>query len=285
MGDGAGDGRGGIDAARELADFLRGRRERLTPEMVGLRPRRPGRTPGLRREEVAQLASVSADYVTRLEQARGLRPSAEVINALSRALHLDDDETAYLYGLAGHAPPTRPTAQDTIGSLTALVTALSPLPAMLVDDHFDIRAWNPEMSALMLDFDSVPPGQRNTIWLCAMHPAMPAYYRDRARIMREGIADLRAAWASRPEDSALAELVQTLCRDSAEFARFWDQRDVKVTADGIKKLRHATAGPLDVHYNTLTPLGDRHWRLYVYRAADPASQQTLDTIVSGVTTQ
>lgn len=279
MGDDPG---GSIDTARELADFLRGRRENLTPDMVGLRPRRPGRTPGLRREEVAELASVSTDYVTRLEQARGLRPSTEVIDALSRALRLDDDETAYLYGLAGHAPPARPTAEDTIGSLTALVQALSPLPAMLVDDHFDIRAWNPEMSALMLDFDSVAAEQRNTIWLCAMHPAMTTYYRDRARIMREGIADLRAAWASRPEDRALAALVHTLCRDSAEFAQLWEQRDVKITADGIKQVRHPIAGPLDVHYNTLTPLGDRHWRLYVYRAADPASQRTLDSIVSKV---
>jgi transcriptional regulator with XRE-family HTH domain len=207
------DGPDGIDAARELAGFLRGRRERLSPDMVGLPPRRTGRTPGLRREEVAQLASVSTDYITRLEQARGLRPSAEVIDALARALRLDDDETAYLYGLAGHALPTRPTAQDTIGSLTDLVTALSPLPAMLVDDHFDIHAWNPEMNALMLDFADVPPAQRNTIWLCAMHPAMPAYYRDRERIMREGIADLRAAWAKRPEDTALAELVHTLRGD------------------------------------------------------------------------
>lgn len=277
-----GESSSGIDTSRELADFLRGRRERLSPAMVGLPVRSPGRTPGLRREEVAQLASVSADYVTRLEQARGLRPSAEVIDALARALRLDDDETAYLYGLAGHALPPRSTAEDTIGSLTALVVALSPLPAMLVDDHFDIRAWNPEMSALMLDFAVLPQAQRNTIWLCAMHPAMSVYYRDRDRIMREGIADLRAAWASRPEDSALAELVHTLGRDSAEFARFWEQRDVKITADGIKELRHATAGPLDVYFNTLTPLGNRNWRLYVYRAADAASQQTLDTIVSTV---
>jgi hypothetical protein len=118
-----------------------------------------------------------------------------------------------------------------------------------------------------------------------MHPAMTTYYRDRPRIMREGIADLRAAWASRPDDDGLAALVHTLCRDSVEFAQLWAQRDVKITADGIKKVRHATAGPLDVHYNTLTPLGDGHWRLYVYRAADPVSQRTLDTIVSNVGTR
>lgn len=264
-----------------LADFLRSRRERLTPEQVGLPPRRASRTPGLRREDVARLAHVSTDYVTRLEQARGLRPSADVVAALARALRLDDDETAYLYGLSGHAYPGRPPAQDTVSSLAGLVDALSPLPAMLVDDHFDIRAWNPQMSALMIDFATLPSEQRNTAWLCVMHPAMADYYRDHVKIMREGIADLRAASAARPADSALSGLIRTLSEQSPTFAELWRQRDVKISGQGVKQLRHAVHGPLDVRYDTMTPLEDHTWRLYVYRAADAESQKVLDAITSG----
>lgn len=271
-----------IDTSRELADFLRTRRERLTPEDVGLPPRRAGRTPGLRREDVAALAHVSTDYVSRLEQARGLRPSADVIDALAGALRLSDDETAYLYRLSGHVFPSRRTADETVDSLRALVTALSPLPAMLVDERFDIVAWNPEMSALMVDFANIPDSQRNTVWLCVLHPALVDFYRDREKILREGIADLRAAWAARPDDPALTGLVQTLRRRSPEFSELWQQRDVHVLAQGVKRLRHAEHGDVNVHYDTLTPLGDHGWRVYVYRAADQPSQRALDAIAAGV---
>jgi transcriptional regulator with XRE-family HTH domain len=270
-----------MDATRELANFLRDRRERLTPGMVGLPERGAGRTPGLRREEVAQLANVSTDYVTRLEQGRGLRPSADVIDALARALRLDADESTYLFDLVGHVPPARQSRSSTATSLAALVDALSPLPAMLVDEHFDIRAWNREMSSLMLDFADVAPAERNLIRLCVLHPLFRTFYRDRADIMREGIADLRSAWATRPDDVALARLVHEMIRDSAEFAELWEQRDVRIRSEGTKSICHPSHGPLEVRYNALTPLGDSAWRIYVYRAADEGSQQVLDRITTG----
>lgn len=272
---------GNVDAIQELAVFLRTRRERLAPRDLGLPERqRLRRTPGLRREEVAELASVSVDYVIRLEQGRGLRPSAEVLDALAGALRLSDDERAYLFDLAGQRSAIRQQPKDSAAeSLERLVRDLSPLPAMLLDHRFDILAWNREMAALMtLDFHELPDRQRNSFWLCMLHPALRDFYRDRERVIRESIADLRAAWAAHPDDTALADLVNELTSGSEEFARLWALRDVRVNGRGQKPLLHPEAGPLTVEFEVLAPLQDQDQRLIVYRAADAASQAALDRI-------
>jgi len=269
-----------VDAIHELAVFLRARREALEPAEAALTGRgRARRTPGLRREEVAELANVSVDYVIRLEQGRGLRPSADVLEALARALRLNDDEHSYVFDLARHWTPARGQDSST-NSLRALVDALSPLPAMLVNCRFDILAWNAELAALMIDFAELPPEHRNTLWLCVLHPAMRDFYRDRERVIREGIADLRAAWAAQPDDASLGDLVGTLTSQSTEFADLWEQRDVMVNGHGRKRLLHPEVGPLSIDYDVLTPLGDSGHRLIVYQAADPDSQIALDKIVS-----
>jgi transcriptional regulator with XRE-family HTH domain len=269
-----------MDTTRELAAFLRTRRERLAPADVGLpAPRRPRRTPGLRREEVAELAGVSVDYVVRLEQGRGVRPSPAVLDALARALRLSEDERGYLFDLAGQRPAARSTgARRAASALAYLVDDLSPLPAMLIDYRFDVLAWNAEMAALMLDFGEVPDGRRNTLWLCLMHPALRDFYVDRERIIRECIAELRTACAAHPDDGVLADLIATLASCSEEFARLWALRDVKVNGRGRKRLLHPKAGPLTVAYEVLAPIQDPHQRLVIYRAADPASQAALDTL-------
>ena len=270
---------GTVDVAHELAVFLRARRERLAPEDVGLPlRRRTRRTPGLRREEVAELAGVSVDYVIRLEQGRGLRPSPEVLGALSAALRLSDDEHTYLFDLARHWSAARRTSRAETGSLSPLVRALSPLPAMVVDHRFDIVAWNPEMAWLMLDFPELPDDQQNTLVLCVLHPAFADFYKDRERVIREGIADLRAAWAAHPGDTALADLVERLRSRSEEFARLWERRDVRVNGRGTKALLHPRVGSLAIEYDVLNPLGDPGRRLIVYRAADASSQEKLDTV-------
>jgi transcriptional regulator with XRE-family HTH domain len=270
-----------VDATRELAAFLRTRRERLAPEDVALPPRRGRRrTPGLRREDVADLAGVSVDYVIRLEQGRGLRPSADVLEALAGALRLTEDERAYLFDLARQRPATRRGGHLAPDPMARLVRDLSPLPAMLINHRFDLLAWNPEMAGLMLDFAELPEDQRNTLWLCLVKPELRTFYRDRERIVREGIADLRAAWAAHPDDVALAGLVADLRAASAEFARLWEQRDVRVNGRGTKPLLHPRLGPLTVEFEVLCPLGDPDQRLIVYRAADVASQAALDVITA-----
>ncbi|MFG2722422.1 helix-turn-helix transcriptional regulator [Streptomyces sp. NPDC048416] len=266
-----------VDATQELAVFLRTRREQLDPDALGLPARRATRrTPGLRREEVAELAGVSVDYVVRLEQARGPRPSADVLDALARALRLPPVERAYLFDLAQPRPRTA-DAPTTIAAppLARLVDDLAPLPAMLLNHRYDILAWNREMAALLLDFGALPPGRRNAMWLCLAHPELSARYADRERVVREGVAHLRAAWAAHPQDPVLTGLIDELHAADAEFARLWAARDITVGGRGHKVLHHPEAGPLALDAEVLAPLHDPDQRLLLFRAANDASRAAL----------
>ncbi|HZE37972.1 MAG TPA: helix-turn-helix transcriptional regulator [Stackebrandtia sp.] len=269
-----------MDRTQELAAFLRSRRESLSPNDFDLTSRRRSRrTPGLRREEVAELAGISIDYIVRLEQARGLRPSADVVEALARALRLNPDERAYLFGLAQHRPRnTDKPSTAAAPPLARLVADLSPLPAMLMNHRYDILDWNAEMARLLLDFDTLPPPRRNSMWLCLMHPGIREFYVDRERVVREGIAHLRAAWATHPDDQALSDLITEFIGHDEEFARFWAERDVKVNGRGHKTLRHPEVGMLTMHFEVLIPLQDPDQRLLIYRAADEQSQSALDRL-------
>ncbi|WP_367140736.1 MULTISPECIES: helix-turn-helix domain-containing protein [Streptomyces] len=270
-----------MDTAQELAAFLRSRREGLDPGRLGLPShRRPRRTPGLRREEVAELAGVSTDYVVRLEQGRGLRPSVEVLAALARALRLDPSERDYLFDLAGRRRPgsTGGPAAGAAPSLARLVGDLSPLPAMLLDHRYDILAWNPEMARLLPGFEAVPPSRRNAMWLCLLHPEMRGFYADREQVLRDGIAHLRAAWAAHPEDRELSGLIAEFVTQDEDFARLWSQREVSVNGRGRKLLRHPVAGAITVDFEVLLPLQDPGLRLLVYRAADEESRASLDRL-------
>jgi transcriptional regulator with XRE-family HTH domain len=269
-----------VNATAELAAFLRARRERLTPADVGLPHRRQTRrTPGLRREEVAELAGVSTDYIVRLEQARGLRPSPDVLDSLAAALRLSPDERAYLFDLAQHRLPDGARGGGAANSLIKLVDDVSPLPAMLVDHRFDLLAWNAEMSALMLDFATVPPRQRNMVWICLMRSELHDFYVDREQSVRSMIADLRAAWAAHPDDRALAELIAELRSASSEFDGYWAQHDVRVNGRGHKRLCHPTIGPLTIEYEVLIPLQDPDQRLIIYRPADEASRAAMTGLI------
>ncbi len=270
-----------VDTTQELAAFLRSRRERLDPQDFGLASRRR-RTPGLRREEVAELAGVSIDYVVRLEQARGLRPSADVVEALARALRLAPDERVYLYDLARRRPRrTDKLATTAPPPLAQLVADLSPQPAMLMNHRYDILAWNTEMTRLLVDFGTLPPARRNAMWLCLMHPAVREMYVDRERVVRDGIAHLRTAWAAHPDDQALSDLIDEFITRDEEFARWWGERDVKVNGRGRKVLRHPDVGVLVVTFEVLVPLEDRDQRLLVYRAEDDAGRSALDRLRAG----
>ncbi|WP_338773201.1 helix-turn-helix transcriptional regulator [Nocardia vulneris] len=270
------------DRTHELAAFLRDRRERLAPGDLGLPQRKQARrTPGLRREEVAELAGVSTDYIVRLEQARGLRPSPEVLDALAQALRLNADERAYLFDLAQQRQPNagKPSTVPA-PALAMLVADLSPLPAMLINHRYDILAWNPEMARLIIDFDTLPAQHRNTMWLCLMEPSMRDFYVERERIIREGIADLRAAWAAHPDDQALGDLIGEFIAHSSEFEAAWARHDVRVQGRGAKPLRHPIVGRLVVNFEVLMPVQDPDQRIVIYRAADEDSQAALDRLAA-----
>jgi MmyB-like transcription regulator ligand binding domain len=124
------------------------------------------------------------------------------------------------------------------------------------------------MARLLLDFDILPPSRRNAMWLCLTHPEIRELYVDRERVVREGIAHLRAAWAEHPDDQALTDLIAELIARDEEFARLWAERDVKVNGRGRKVLRHPDAGVIALHFEVLMPLQDPDQRLLLYRAAD-----------------
>ena len=253
----------------ELGAVLRAWRARLSPADVGLPAGSRRRTPGLRREEVGQLAGVSTDYVTRLEQARGSHPSDAVLAALAKALRLTDVERDHLYDLAGARPPApgricgspRP-------SVRRLMERFADLPALLVDAKMDVLAWNAMAIALLGDLDSVPPAERNIAWQCFLNPtgrvrAGPA---ELARMERAVVADLRAAAGRYPDDPGLRRLVDELRRRSAAFERLWQQRPVGARHSDRKRIAHPELGVLELDCDVLHVFGDDQW-LIVYSAA------------------
>ncbi|MDX2848116.1 helix-turn-helix transcriptional regulator [Actinacidiphila glaucinigra] len=255
----------------QLADFLRRSRARLAPSDVGLAVGSRRRTPGLRREEVAQLAGMSADYYTRLEQARGPRPSRQILGSLARALRLTEDERDHLFHLAGEEPPR--DARDAGGTghvrpgLLLVLDRLDDVPAQVVSDAGDVLAQNAMAAALVGDAVSWPPRERNIVRRFFLDPAARRLFPpgDRAEHARRHVAHLRAVLAARPEDARAAALVGELRCRSAEFATLWDQHEVAVRRADVKRFLHPVVGPLELECEVLLS-AEQHQRLIVYTA-------------------
>ncbi|WP_344015866.1 helix-turn-helix transcriptional regulator [Pseudonocardia xinjiangensis] len=246
---------------RELADFLRRRREALRPADVGLTAGSRRRTPGLRREEVAQLAGVSADYCMRLEQQRSSQPSTQVVAALARALRLTDDERDHLYVLAGHQAPTGRLAGDHVRpGLMHLLDALPATPAQILGDLGDLLAQNEMARYLFGEVCSEREESRNVVvrWFTdprvrAAHPQDEHEY-----LSRVHVADLRAAVARRGGDAGAAGLVRRLRAASAEFATLWDRHEVAVRRRSRMRVLHPQIGLIELDSETLlTPAEDQ----------------------------
>jgi transcriptional regulator with XRE-family HTH domain len=259
---------------RQLADFLRSRRAALSPADAGLPagPRR--RTPGLRREEVARLAGISVDYYARLEQARGPRPSRQVLSALARALRLYDRERAHLYHLAGEvpAPPSGPSSDVPAGVLH-LLTRLDDTPAYVIDAKYEILAWNPMAAPLLGDPDTWPPGRRNLIWNLFVGESAEAALADpgTSEFADECVAGLRMAAAQYPEDPGIHELIAQLRATSPEFVRRWEELRVCVhRGTKITKVHHPVVGDLEMECETLEIAG--HGQRLMISSAAPGSR-------------
>ncbi|MFB7937503.1 helix-turn-helix transcriptional regulator [Streptomyces sp. NPDC004779] len=246
---------------RELADFLRRRRERVTPKDVGLPagPRR--RTPGLRREEVAQLAGMSADYYIRLEQARGPQPSPPMLAALARALRLDADERDHLHLLAGHRPPAGPVAGDHVApGLLHLLDQLPTTPAQILGDLGDVLAQNAPARALLGGVCTVSEHGRNVVWRWFADPLARTAYppEEHAYYSRLHVADLRAAYGRRGGDPASTRLVERLRAASEEFATLWAEHEVAVRRHSRMRVEHPLIGPVDLDCQVLlAPEGEQ----------------------------
>ncbi|GIH99387.1 helix-turn-helix transcriptional regulator [Planobispora takensis] len=255
----------------ELAEFLRNRRARLTPREAGLPEAGPRRTPGLRRQEVAQLAGMSIDYYIRLEQARGPRPSRQVLGALARALMLTGDERAHLFHLAGEAPaPGGGPSREVPAGVLNLLQSLGDTPAYVLDAKYDVLAWN-RLAGMLHSLDDAAPQDLNMIrgifgssdlrmGLC--EPA-------RGGFARVAVADLRAAAARYPGDPSIGELVTEMLAASPEFGRMWAAHDVEVQRDRRKQMHHPLIGMIEVWCQVLH-VPDLDQRVVLY-TTDPGS--------------
>ncbi|MFJ1758563.1 helix-turn-helix domain-containing protein [Kitasatospora sp. NPDC088134] len=273
-----------MDRREELSDFLRTRRARVQPESVGLRRQSRGRAPGLRREDVAQLAGVSVDYYTRIEQGRGRNPSPEILIAIGRALNLDEDEQRHLEALAlsesrpARAPQrggerVRPGVQRLLDAFSATT------PAFVLGRRMDVIAWNPLAAALITDFGALPAARRNMVRLAFMDPAAREFYRDWEEVARESIAHLRLACGRYPDDAALAALVGELSVKSEDFRRLWSKHDVKQKGFGRKRLHHRSVGELELDYEAFALSDGGGKTLVTYTAeAGSSSEQALQLL-------
>jgi len=274
---------------RELADFLRSRRERIAPADVGLPAGSRRRTPGLRREEVAQLAFISTEYYTRLEQARAPHPSREVLAQLARALRLSDAERTHLHHLAGAppGPPPGPT-REVRQSIVDLLHRLPNAAATVISATFEIIAWNDLAAALMEDFSALPRADRNLVRRAFLGP-----HRDGRRLYgvsdvtefaRNSAQQLRAAAARYPNDPELKGLIRELLDGSQEFARLWAVHDVAPAPTLIKTFDHPVVGPVTVNCDVLD-LADRDQRVVIYTATPGTPSEEALRLLSVLGTQ
>lgn len=243
---------------QQFADFLRTRRAALRPGDVGLPegPRR--RTPGLRRQEVAQLAGISVEYYIRMEQARGPKPSRQVLSALARALMLVHDERAHLFNLADERPDASGASRsDVPPTILNLLAGLDDYPAYVVNAAYDILAWNPLADRLMGWLSQLEPERRNILRtnFSSAHAAAALSDPRYAGFLRQCVADVRASLARDPADPVLRALVDDLLRSSPEFGELWADHEVGVTTVHTKQVVHEEYGPLEFDCQVLAVPG------------------------------
>ncbi|WP_258341721.1 helix-turn-helix transcriptional regulator [Saccharopolyspora gregorii] len=260
--------------SRELADFLRTRRARLRPQDVGLEPGPRRKVTGLRREELALLAGVSTDYYQRMEQGRDVRPSEEVLDALARALELDEDETRHLHALARAArrpEPVRRRAPERVPASTRRLLHTIGGPALVLGRHLDVLAWNALAGSLFGGLDQQPPHERNVLRALFHHPDAREVCPDWASSALEYIGMLRASVAADPDHPRAKELVGELSVRSEEFRRFWARHDVRERTRGRKHFAHPLVGELDLDWDAY-PLPGGPGPVLIAYTAEPGSR-------------
>ncbi|WP_420310434.1 helix-turn-helix transcriptional regulator [Streptomyces sp. YS-B37] len=261
----------------ELAAFLRARRARLQPRDVGLPDGLRRRTPGLRRQEVAQLAGMSIDYYIRLEQGRGPNPSRQVLSALARALLLTRDERDYLFRVADeNPPPVAGPARELTPAVRCLLDSMPEVPAYVVDAKYDLLAWNALAAHFISSIARAPKDDRNLVRWMFREALDDHRWDDESAIAfaRATVADLRAAYALHPGDRGIEGLVTELLGTSPRFAEMWAIHDVEVRRRVIKKIDSATFGPLEYECQVLH-IPETGQRLIVYCAEAGSATREL----------
>ncbi len=263
-----------------LGAYLRNRRNKLDPAAFGVSGGRR-RTVGLRREEVAQRADISATWYTWLEQGRGGRPSADVLDRIAQALRLTDIEREHLFlvGL-GRPPEVRYRGDEAVAPrLQRLIDTLSDSPAIVRTARWDVVAWNRAAAAVLTDYGTLAPEQRNILRMIFCDPRARAAQSEWKDVARFVVSAFRMEAARAGAEAEVAPLIDELCRSSADFAAMWRDNDVRSHGDGVKHLRHPQLGLLALEYSAFAVDGRPDLSMIVYNPASAADRARIRSLL------
>lgn len=265
----------------ELAAFLRSRRERISPEQLGLPLTGRRRTPGLRREEVAQLAAVGVTWYTWLEQGRDIQVSVQVLDSVARTLLLDPNERAHLFALAGSEDPTPVRECPTVTpAVRMLLDKIEPMPAAVLNSRYDILAYNRAYTRIVGDLDAIPFEDRNLLWLAFTDSYFAGVLVDRDAAREAVVARFRAAMADHSAEQVWTNLLERLRKASPDFEAAWARHEVQVPINGLKRFLLPGVGLLRFDYTNLW-LGPRpSIRLVAYTPLDEETRQRLEQLAA-----
>ena len=263
-----------------LGTYLKDRRARVDPEAFGFSMSRR-RTPGLRREEVAQRAGVSATWYTWLEQGRGGAPSAAVLERIAQALMLTAAEREHLFLLGlGRPPDIRYSVSEGVSPrLQRVLDALELSPAIVKTPTWDVVAWNRAAAAVLTDYGKLAPPQRNILRLIFCNPRARAAQRDWESVARFVVAAFRGDAVRAGSAQELDALVEDLCRLSPEFARMWADNDVQAYGEGTKYLHHPIAGPIGMEFSAFSVDGRPDLGMVVYTPSTPQDAERIRQLI------
>lgn len=267
---------------RALGTFLRSRRERLSPQSVGLPGAEYRRTPGLRREEVAALSGMSLTWYTWLEQGRHIKVSRQVLSALARTLQLSESEQLHMYRLAGEVPPAvnfLVTCPQPDQQLLDVLNAVEPNPAFLLDRHWDIVGWNRAEAALFTDFGALPVAHRNMLWLIFCWPQSRTLLVDWERQAAPVLAQFRMVADEHPADPRFAEIIAELSGTAMDFDSWWERHEVATYQPVLKEFDHRV-GRLTLRQSKLIAADTPELHVVLRFPADKKSGALLRRLVS-----
>ncbi|WP_316189316.1 helix-turn-helix transcriptional regulator [Bradyrhizobium sp. SZCCHNS1054] len=269
--------------ANSLGTYLKDRRAKLDPTAFGF-PLKRRRTPGLRREEVAQRANVSATWYTWLEQGRGGAPSADVLDRIARAMMLTDVEREHLFLLGlGRPPEVRYRAPEGISPrLQRVLDTLEYSPAFVRTATWDVIAWNSAAATVLTDYSTVPEGQRNVLRMMFRDSRVRAAQPNWQSVARYVVASFRADVARAGAARDVQSLVDELCTTSPEFAVMWRDNDVQGYGDGVKVLHHPVAGPLSMEFSAFAVDGRPDLNMVIFNPATPSDADKIRALLNAL---
>ena len=264
-----------------LGTYLKDRRAKLDPAAFGFAPTRR-RTPGLRREEVAQRANISPTWYTWLEQGRGGAPSANVLDRIARALMLTDVEREHLFLLGlGRSPDVRYRKDEGVTPrLQRVLDALQPCPALIRTAIWNVVAWNQAATVMLTDYGALPPEQRNILRFIFLDPRVRAAQYDWDSVARFVVGAFRVDAARAGAAEEVEPLVDELCRLSPEFKVMWRDNDVRSHGEGVKRIRHPVLGPIAFEYSAFAVDGRPDLSMVVYSPVMPADAEKISSLTA-----